>query len=482
MIIGVLSVLMAVSLAAFAVTFIHNKRIENNSAMVSVPDNLITAEDVGVIPEEQTTPTEQEPPAAELQTSAAGIPKDNKDEDTTVSGAQWRVTAASLRLYDKQSEDNKPFEVGNMFPGDSATHYFRVQVSYSGSVTVRYHADILTGYEKLAEVLKVRIKMLNDNTILYDGLMRDMPESVTNASYQPNENGNYEIPLTRGIHTVTLNKAGTASQGYCLVSITSATGNNTAPAVAEPEVTEPEQPVEGTESTQPPEESVSDEEQPEASAESIEPEPQEQANADESAPLAFSDNTEAEQPTENGEGESENNSVNKTEPNPVNEVMEEEADPADPAENSETPLTDTMTAGQAYLSPALTKAESSYTFSITVSQDSVLTVAPYWGECHDDTLPKITDILKANDATQEGGENDLPPVEEQETDPILLEPAPEPERETEAEQPSVPEQDQKQDKENTEETNSEPEPEPELGQAAQGEQTEQASNEPEQGQ
>ena len=268
----------------------------------------------------------------------------------------------------------------------------------------------------------------------------------------------------------------------CLVSITPATGNNTAPAVAEPEVTEPEQPVEGTESTQPPEESVSDEEQPEASAESIEPEPQEQANADESAPLAFSDNTEAEQPTENGEGESENNSVNKTEPNPVNEVMEEEADPADPAENSETPLTDTMTAGQAYLSPALTKAESSYTFSITVSQDSVLTVAPYWGECHDDTLPKITDILKANDATQEGGENDLLPVEEQETDPILLEPAPEPERETEAEQPSVPEQDQKQDKENTEETNSEPEPEPELGQAAQGEQTEQASNEPEQGQ
>lgn len=66
-----------------------------------------------------------------------------------------------------------------MFPGDVETKFFRVQVSYHDKVTVHFKATVRAGYEKLAEVLQVRVKLLTTGETLYDGLMRDMPASVT---------------------------------------------------------------------------------------------------------------------------------------------------------------------------------------------------------------------------------------------------------------------------------------------------------------
>lgn len=40
------------------------------------------------------------------------------------------------------------------------------------------HADIRDGYEKLSEVLKCRVVLLTTGQTQYDGLMRDMPESL----------------------------------------------------------------------------------------------------------------------------------------------------------------------------------------------------------------------------------------------------------------------------------------------------------------
>lgn len=40
-------------------------------------------------------------------------------------------------------------------------------------------ATVRAGYEKLAEVLQVRVKLLTTGETLYDGLVRDMPASVT---------------------------------------------------------------------------------------------------------------------------------------------------------------------------------------------------------------------------------------------------------------------------------------------------------------
>lgn len=85
----------------------------------------------------------------------------------------------ALRLYRGHAEDTTQFQAGNMFPGDAESREYRLEVSYKGSVTVHFRADVRKGYEKLAEVLKCRVSL--GGVQLYDGLMRDMPESLSRA-------------------------------------------------------------------------------------------------------------------------------------------------------------------------------------------------------------------------------------------------------------------------------------------------------------
>ena len=85
----------------------------------------------------------------------------------------------SIELYRKHSEENYSFKESNMFPGDSVTKYYRVKVAYSDDVTVHYKAKVDHGYEKLAEALQIKVRLINTNETLYEGLIKDMPESVT---------------------------------------------------------------------------------------------------------------------------------------------------------------------------------------------------------------------------------------------------------------------------------------------------------------
>lgn len=176
-IIIVLAILLGLSLLALGGTLIYNKIANTTSATVTVPDNLIT-------PDEDTT----KPDSSEINSQApdsSDTQAPSNSADTSSSAVPTQSTtaevkkAATIELYNKQPEENTAFAVGNMFPGDSETKYFRVRVSYHDKITVHYKATVRPGYEKLAEVLKVRVKLLSTGEMLYDGLMRDMPESLT---------------------------------------------------------------------------------------------------------------------------------------------------------------------------------------------------------------------------------------------------------------------------------------------------------------
>ena len=164
MVIIVLAVLLALGLMALAGTILYNYW-NRPTATVSVPDNLITSETAA------TTTT-----AAASDSTRDHAADASRDTATTAIAAPAAATAAQNTAA---QQETTPFAVGNMFPGDAETKYYRVQVSYRDTVTVHYHADIRPGYDKLAEVLKVKITLLSDNQTLYDGLMRDMPESLT---------------------------------------------------------------------------------------------------------------------------------------------------------------------------------------------------------------------------------------------------------------------------------------------------------------
>ncbi len=80
----------------------------------------------------------------------------------------------------------------NMLPGDIETKYYNVQVSHKDDVVLKFKIDVLEGYEKLAEVLKCRVSISNSHTIVYDGLMKDMNDSI-DLPLLTNEKTNNEV-------------------------------------------------------------------------------------------------------------------------------------------------------------------------------------------------------------------------------------------------------------------------------------------------
>ena len=170
--ITVLAILLCVSIVALAGVFIYGQA-GNDGPTTDVPENLITSSEA---------PAASAQPSVPAWTPGASVAADAEETETP---APQRLSshevkkAAAIRLFNKQPDYNTAFSVSNMFPGDTQTKYYAVQVSYHDKITLHYHADIRPGSEKLAEVLKVRITSLNDNKTMYDGLMRDMAKSLT---------------------------------------------------------------------------------------------------------------------------------------------------------------------------------------------------------------------------------------------------------------------------------------------------------------
>ena len=160
----VLACLLGLSLLALGGTLIYNKIANTAPATVTVPDNWITPDEDTTKPDSSDT---EKPSGSAVQPA-----------QSTAATAEVKK-AATVELYNKQPEENTAFAVGDMFPGDSETKYFRVRVSYHDTITVHYKATVRPGYEKLAEVLKVRVKLLSTGETMYDGGIADMPESLT---------------------------------------------------------------------------------------------------------------------------------------------------------------------------------------------------------------------------------------------------------------------------------------------------------------
>ena len=173
----ILAILLGLSLLALGGTVIYNKIANNTPATVTVPDNLITPDEDATKPDSSES-NSQAPDSSDTQTPSSSADACSSAVPTQSTTAEAKK-AATVELYNKQPEENTPFHVGNMFPGDAEIKYFCVRVSYHDKITVHYKATVRPGYEKLAEVLKVRVKLLSTGEMLYDGLMRDMPESLT---------------------------------------------------------------------------------------------------------------------------------------------------------------------------------------------------------------------------------------------------------------------------------------------------------------
>ena len=105
-----------------------------------------------------------------------------------------------ISLYSNHSSDNASFNITNMFPGDSVTNKYNLKVSYHDKVSVLFNVDYLDEYSKLASVTNIKVKLINDNKVLYDGFVCDLKDN--NLSYALESSNNktevleYEITIS----------------------------------------------------------------------------------------------------------------------------------------------------------------------------------------------------------------------------------------------------------------------------------------------
>ena len=193
-VIAVLAVLLGISVTALGGTLIYGRIARSEPSTVEVPDNLITPEgdtDTAKSTEAASGTTEPQNEAqTEMQTEAQNDSIVTSATQTTTRTTQPQTAqstqseaekkeAIGISLYSSRHEENLPFKAENMFPGDAKTRYFRVRVSYHDAVTVHFGLTARPGYEKLAEVMQVRIRLLTTGKTMYDGPICDMPDSVT---------------------------------------------------------------------------------------------------------------------------------------------------------------------------------------------------------------------------------------------------------------------------------------------------------------
>jgi hypothetical protein len=100
--------------------------------------------------------------------SSAGVASNTKSTDPP--------EATVVRLSYKDPNINQRFNVKNMFPGDEEVKYYCARVQFIDKATLYFDVNVHSGYKKLAEVLEISVYQINDNKLLYEGLIGDVPE------------------------------------------------------------------------------------------------------------------------------------------------------------------------------------------------------------------------------------------------------------------------------------------------------------------
>ena len=100
--------------------------------------------------------------------------------------------SAELYLHKGNSDDNAPFEVENMFPGDSLSQNYCIRVSHSDDVDVKFAVKVKDDSAKLTEAMNIRITVTTTGEVLYEGLIKDIPDEMI-CSLQTKEETESEL-------------------------------------------------------------------------------------------------------------------------------------------------------------------------------------------------------------------------------------------------------------------------------------------------
>ncbi len=80
----------------------------------------------------------------------------------------------SLALNSDNPEENQSFDVSNMFPGDSVTRNYRLDVSFRQKVEILFTAEPYPGYEQASEIFQVKLVLVPTGEVIYEGTVGGM--------------------------------------------------------------------------------------------------------------------------------------------------------------------------------------------------------------------------------------------------------------------------------------------------------------------
>ncbi len=106
--------------------------------------------------------------------STTVIIPDNVIGSADGTGPQYE--AFYLTLGEENKPENVNYAYGNMFPGDTYTRYYCINVGYSKPAKLQFYVDNIRYTKELASVLEIRVSTLGadgSETLLYDGSFID---------------------------------------------------------------------------------------------------------------------------------------------------------------------------------------------------------------------------------------------------------------------------------------------------------------------
>lgn len=120
-------------------------------------------------------------------------PENLRTSKLRINANEKKKAANSIELKSNNPNENNPFKIGNMFPGDSTTQCYRIRTTCDSSAKVNLSFGNIDTNNELTNIVKTRIKLLPE-TELYDGLLRDMSTLTVPTTSGTNEM-NFEITL-----------------------------------------------------------------------------------------------------------------------------------------------------------------------------------------------------------------------------------------------------------------------------------------------
>ena len=94
-----------------------------------------------------------------------------------------------LELYQGKPEDNRPFSVQDLLPGDTVTRYFCVKAYHDADISLFFRADVTEETKSLGDALHVKITRLESGDTLFDASFSELNGQALSEKLSANEAG-----------------------------------------------------------------------------------------------------------------------------------------------------------------------------------------------------------------------------------------------------------------------------------------------------